>query len=75
MLKQLDLYQSKINENILIRIYLILLFYRNAEDPSQMSRILAREAKERWDLFNEINRTKKKLSLEGVDEVRKKASL
>ena len=31
-----------------------------------MSRILAREAKERWDLFNEINRTKKKLSLEDL---------
>jgi hypothetical protein len=26
-------------------------------------------------LFNEINRTKKKLSLEGMDEVKKKASL
>jgi hypothetical protein len=40
-----------------------------------MSRMLVQEAKERWDLFNEINRTKKKLSLEGLDEVRKKASL
>lgn len=49
--------------------------YRNPEDPSQMARILANEARERWDLFNEINRTKKKLSLEGMDEVRKKASL
>jgi hypothetical protein len=37
--------------------------------------MLSKEAKERWDLFNEINRTKKKLSLEGIDEVRKKASL
>lgn len=40
-----------------------------------MARILSTEARERWDLFNEINRTKKKLSLEGMDEVRKKASL
>lgn len=40
-----------------------------------MARILTNEARERWDLFNEINRTKKKLSLEGMDEVRKKASL
>jgi hypothetical protein len=40
-----------------------------------MSKMLAKEAKDRWDLFNEINRTKKKLSLEGVDEVRKKASI
>lgn len=40
-----------------------------------MSRALSYEAKERWDLFNEINRTKKKLSIEGMDEVRKKASL
>jgi hypothetical protein len=31
--------------------------------------MLALEAKERWDLFNEINRTKKKLSIEGLDEV------
>jgi hypothetical protein len=37
--------------------------------------MLANEARERWDLFNEINRTKKKLSLEGLDEVRKKSSL
>ena len=50
-------------------------FHRNPEDPSQMARILANESRERWDLFNEINRTKKKLSLEGMDEVRKKASL
>jgi hypothetical protein len=49
--------------------------FRNPEDPSQMARILANEAREKWDLFNEINRTKKKLSLEGMDEVRKKASL
>jgi hypothetical protein len=48
---------------------------RNPEDPSQMARMLANEARERWDLFNEINRTKKKLSLEGLDEVRKKSSL
>jgi hypothetical protein len=40
-----------------------------------MARMLANEARERWDLFNEINRTKKKLSLEGLDEVRKKSSL
>jgi hypothetical protein len=40
-----------------------------------MARALANESKERWDLFNEINRTKKKLSLEGLDEVRKKSSL
>jgi hypothetical protein len=40
-----------------------------------MARMLVTEARERWDLFNEINRTKKKLSLEGMDEVRKKASL
>ena len=40
-----------------------------------MARVLSNEARERWDLFNEINRTKKKLSLEGMDEVRKKASL
>lgn len=40
-----------------------------------MAKMLTNEAKERWDLFNEINRTKKKLSLEGMDEVRKKASL
>ena len=40
-----------------------------------MSKILANEAKERWDLFNEINRTKKKFSLEGMDELRKKASM
>ena len=26
-------------------------------------------------MFNEINRTKKKLSIEGMDEVRKKASI
>ena len=44
-------------------------------DTTQMARILTNEARERWDLFNEINRTKKKLSLEGMDEVRKKASL
>ena len=50
-------------------------FNRNPEDPSQMARMLANEARERWDLFNEINRTKKKLSLEGLDEVRKKSSL
>lgn len=37
--------------------------------------MLVTEARERWDLFNEINKTKKKLSLEGMDEVRKKASL
>ena len=37
--------------------------------------MLANEAKERWDLFNEINKTKKKLSLEGFDEVKKKISL
>ena len=49
--------------------------YRNPEDPSQMARALSNEARERWDLFNEINRTKKKLSLEGMDEVRKKSSL
>ena len=49
--------------------------YRNPEDPSQMAKMLVAEARERWDLFNEINRTKKKLSLEGWDEVRKKASL
>ena len=48
---------------------------KNPEDPSQMSKMLTTEAKERWDLFNEINRTKKKLSVEGMDEVRKKASL
>ena len=40
-----------------------------------MSRMLVTESKERWDLFNEINRTKRKLSLEGVDEVKKKASM
>eukprot|EP00350_Pseudokeronopsis_sp_OXSARD2_P000993 CAMPEP_0170550458 /NCGR_PEP_ID=MMETSP0211-20121228/8526_1 /TAXON_ID=311385 /ORGANISM="Pseudokeronopsis sp., Strain OXSARD2" /LENGTH=54 /DNA_ID=CAMNT_0010857027 /DNA_START=824 /DNA_END=985 /DNA_ORIENTATION=- len=40
-----------------------------------MSKMLSLEAKERWDLFNEINRTKKKLSLEGMDEVQKKARL
>jgi hypothetical protein len=40
-----------------------------------MSKMLTNESRERWDLFNEINRTKKKLSLEGMDEVRKKASL
>ena len=40
-----------------------------------MARALANESRERWDLFNEINRTKKKLSLEGMDEVRKKSSL
>ena len=40
-----------------------------------MSKLLTIETRERWDLFNEINRTKKKLSLEGMDEVRKKASL
>ena len=40
-----------------------------------MSKMLATEAKERWDLFNEINRTKRRLSLEGVDEVKKKASM
>jgi hypothetical protein len=40
-----------------------------------MARMLANDARERWDLFNEINRTKKKLSLEGLDEVRKKSSL
>ena len=50
-------------------------YIRNPEDPSQMARMLANEARERWDLFNEINRTKKKLSLEGLDEVRKKSSL
>ena len=63
-----DLFQSKkfIYHNISIR---------NPEDPSQMARMLANEARERWDLFNEINRTKKKLSLEGLDEVRKKSSL
>jgi len=61
-------------ENSWFKIYL-LQFYRNPEDPSQMARILANEARERWDLFNEINRTKKKLSLEGMDEVRKKSSL
>jgi hypothetical protein len=68
VLKLLDLYQSKnlINKNISLR---------NPEDPSQMARMLANEARERWDLFNEINRTKKKLSLEGLDEVRKKSSL
>jgi len=33
---------------------------RNPEDYSQMSRMLVTEARERWDLFNEINRTKKK---------------
>jgi serine/threonine protein phosphatase PrpC len=53
----------------------ILILFRNPEDPSQMARALANEARERWDLFNEINRTKKKLSLEGMDEVRKKSSL
>ena len=53
----------------------MLRINRNPEDPSQMARILTNEARERWDLFNEINRTKKKLSLEGMDEVRKKASL
>jgi hypothetical protein len=52
-----------------------LIYHRNPEDPSQMARMLANEARERWDLFNEINRTKKKLSLEGMDEVRKKSSL
>lgn len=48
---------------------------RNPEEYSQMSKLLTIETRERWDLFNEINRTKKKLSLEGMDEVRKKASL
>ena len=56
-------------------ISLPLPLFRNPEDPSQMARALANEARERWDLFNEINRTKKKLSLEGMDEVRKKSSL
>ena len=68
VLKLLDLFQSKkinYNKNSI----------RNPEDPSQMARMLANEARERWDLFNEINRTKKKLSLEGLDEVRKKSSL
>jgi hypothetical protein len=67
VLKLLDLYQSK---NFINKISI-----RNPEDPSQMARMLANEARERWDLFNEINRTKKKLSLEGLDEVRKKSSL
>jgi hypothetical protein len=40
-----------------------------------MAKALANEARERWDLFNKINLTKKKLSLEGMDEVRKKSSL
>jgi len=48
---------------------------KNPEDPTIMSKMLSLEAKERWDLFNEINRTKKKLSLEGMDEVQKKARL
>jgi hypothetical protein len=64
----------------LLDLYLSKTFYknysiRNPEDPTQMARMLANEARERWDLFNEINRTKKKLSLEGLDEVRKKSSL
>ncbi len=40
-----------------------------------MAKALAQEAKERWDLFNDINRTKKKLSIEGMDEIRKRTSL
>ena len=40
-----------------------------------MARLLVNESRERWDLFNESNRSKKKLSLEGMDEVRKKASI
>ena len=40
-----------------------------------MSKALSNEAKERWELFNDINRTKKKLQLEGMDEVKKKAQL
>ena len=66
--KLLDLFLSKKFNNNNYSI-------RNPEDPSQMARMLANEARERWDLFNEINRTKKKLSLEGLDEVRKKSSL
>ena len=38
-----------------------------------MARILANEARERWDLFNEINRTKKKLQL--VDAIEPQAAL
>mmetsp|Transcript_45837 Transcript_45837/g.33578 ORF Transcript_45837/g.33578 Transcript_45837/m.33578 type:complete len:83 (+) Transcript_45837:839-1087(+) len=45
---------------------------KNPEDPTIMSKMLALEAKERWDLFNEINRTKKKLSVEGMEEMQKK---
>ena len=66
--------QSALSQSIFSSHSLNTLF-RNPEDPSQMARMLANEARERWDLFNEINRTKKKLSLEGMDEVRKKSSL
>jgi len=48
---------------------------KNAVDPTQMAKMLANEAKDRWDLYNEINRTKKKLSLEGFDEQKKKTNL
>ncbi len=39
------------------------------------ARQLVNEAKERWALYNEINRTKRKMQVDGMDEHRKRIQL